>query len=94
MLTCVLPLVVGLAAMMVVVKREWLAISLVLAVPVLLGMALMGLAILQADAPARMFGEVATRAFFRQLWIPGVLGAGLAYGMYRRWLAMGIGSRA
>jgi hypothetical protein len=89
---CVLPLVVGVGAVMVVVKREWLATLLLLAAPMLLAIAVGALVALQYQNPTQVV-RAGPRAFLTQLWAPAIIGAALAAWMYRRWLAMEIGAR-
>jgi hypothetical protein len=90
---CAFPLVAGLGAAMVVIRREWLAAVIAFTAPVLLAIAVGALVALQYQNPTQ-FVRAGPRAFLTQLWVPALIGAGLAAWMYRRWLAMEIGTRA
>lgn len=85
---------VGLGAILVVVKRDWLVGVLCLTTAFLTVCAVAGLTVMQFDSPTQMMRGITPQAVERQLWLPALLGVGLAWEMRRRWLAMEIGSRA
>jgi hypothetical protein len=91
---CMLPMAVGLAAAMAVVKRDWLAVTLVFATFIGTASAIAGLTVLAADNPLHLLRIGGIRSVLGQLWVPAAVGMVLAAIMYRRWRTLEIGSRA
>jgi hypothetical protein len=90
---CALPVAVGLAAAIVVIKNEWLAVVVMLALPVALAASLGAVVFLLYGDPSRTLRAGMLRPVFLQIWVAGLVGAALCAWMYRRWLAIEPGTR-
>ena len=89
----ILSVTVGLCSVLVVVKRVWVGIIVV--VGALYGMPFgVGMLIaMQFENPTQLIREMRPSFVLAQLWLPVVVGTGLAWLMWRRWRAMELGSR-
>jgi hypothetical protein len=89
-----LAVTLAVAGVMVVVKRDWLAVVLVMLVLFVNMMAVGWLTIFSFDTPRQMRETVTPRMVESWLWVPTVVCAALAWLMWRRFQRMEAGSRS